>query len=167
LHFWKSFISFQFHSSIQIYGIFFFQFGSYCLDFFLILLWKFYLFAISLFNLNLCYIIFTNLVLIFFLFLLLKLFFFSISLFNKKFVFICYVNFDHHLFDFLGLYTKLIFLFNFALQSNIKFILHSNFDTHSFNCFFFVSNPFVQLKFFFQFQPSIFDWLEIRLHDFF
>jgi hypothetical protein len=65
----------------------------------------------------------------------------------------------------MGLFAKLIFLFNFTLKSNIKLIWYLNFDLHSFNCCF--CNPLIKLKFFFKFHLSIFYWLRIGLHDLF
>jgi len=79
LRFFRSFIDFQFHHSIQIYGIMFFNLILIILISNFSLALKFYLFSILSFNPNLWYIIFTNFVLILFYFFS---FFKSFFLFN-------------------------------------------------------------------------------------
>jgi hypothetical protein len=100
LRFFRNFIDFQFHHSIQIYGIIFFNLILTILIFNFSLAFKFYLFSILSFNPNLWYIIFTNLVLIlFYFFPFVKFFFFSISPFNQKIIINFYINFDPHSFN--------------------------------------------------------------------
>jgi len=100
-----------------------------------------------------------------FFFLLWKLFLFLISPFNEKFVFIFLHQFWSLFFYcfFFCLFAKLIFLFNLTFQSNIKLLLYFNFHPRSFNCYFFVFNPFYNWNYFFNFilQHLIENWVTL------